>query len=198
MKEFWNQRYAVAGYVYGKSPNAFLKESLEGRRPGKALFPAEGEGRNAVYAASLGWESTAFDYSEAACRKAEALARERGVRIEYQISGIESYPYPEAAFSMVGLFFAHLPPETRQFLHRKAMRSLHPGGTIILEAFSKAQLELDSGGPKREDMLFSKEELAKDFSGLHIELLEETEIVFSEGPYHNGPARVVRLLGARR
>ncbi|MCO6480392.1 MAG: class I SAM-dependent methyltransferase [Phaeodactylibacter sp.] len=198
MKEFWNQRYAEAAYVYGKSPNAFLKETLEGRKPGKALFPAEGEGRNAVYAATLGWEAVAFDYSEAARRKAEALARERGIEIEYQISGIESYPYPEATFGLAGLFFVHLPPEARQFLHRQVIQSLRPGGVVILEAFSKAQLGLDSGGPKREDMLFSKEELARDFSGLHIELLEETQTVLSEGTYHNGPAQVVRLLAARR
>ena len=198
MKEFWNQRYGEAAYAYGKSPNAFLREQLKGIRPGKALFPAEGEGRNAVFAASMGWEIRAFDYSEAGRLKAEALAIEKGVKINYEICEIEQFPFPEAAFDMIGLFFAHLPPPTRQWLHRQAVRSLKPGGQAILEAFSKQQLGLPSGGPKREDLLFSIPELEEDFAGLDIHLLEETKTILSEGPYHTGPARVIRLLGVRR
>ncbi|MCB0550290.1 MAG: methyltransferase domain-containing protein [Phaeodactylibacter sp.] len=197
MKEFWNQRYSEAGYAYGKAPNSFLKEHLPGLPPDKALFPAEGEGRNAVFAATLGWQVTAFDYSESGRKKAEALAWEREVRIDYHISEIENFSFPEEAFSLVGLFFVHLPPVIRKFLHRQAIQSLKPGGTILLEGFSKAQLGRASGGPKQEDMLFSIEELANDFSPLNIHLLEETEATLSEGPYHSGPARLVRLRGIR-
>ncbi|MCB0599509.1 MAG: methyltransferase domain-containing protein [Lewinellaceae bacterium] len=198
MKEFWDQRYGEAAYVYGKAPNAFLKEQLAALPPARALFPAEGEGRNAVYAATLGWQVTAFDYSEAGRRKAEALAREFGVRIDYQIAEVEGFPFPESTFDLVGLFFVHLPPASRQLLHRQAAQCLRPGGRIILEAFSKQQLGLSSGGPKRDDMLFSVREIKKDFPSLQLQLLEETETILSEGPYHNGPAWVIRLLGARK
>lgn len=195
MKEFWDQRYGEAVYVYGKEPNAFLKEKIGPLRPGQALFPAEGEGRNAVYAATLGWQVTAFDYSEAGRRKAEALAREKGTRIDYRVAGIENFPFPESAFDLVGLFFVHQPSASRRLLHQQAAQSLKPGGMVILEAFSKQQLGLSSGGPKQADLLFSAEELEEDFSSLHLHLLEETETVLSEGPYHSGPARVVRLVG---
>lgn len=63
MTEFWNQRYASVDYAYGTSPNLFYREKLEFVSPGKILFPAEGEGRNAVYAAKSGWNVTAFDLS---------------------------------------------------------------------------------------------------------------------------------------
>lgn len=198
MKAFWNQRYGEAAYAYGKAPNAFLREHLSTLPPGSALFPAEGEGRNAVYAATLGWQATAFDYSEAGRRKAEALAREQDVRIDYQVCEAEAFAFPEATYSLVGLFFAHLPPDNRTLLHRRAVQSLQPGGRIILEGFSKAQLGLPSGGPKQASLLFSKEEIAEEFSGLHVQLLEETETTLSEGPYHEGPARVIRLLGIRQ
>ena len=198
MKEFWDQRYGEAAYAYGKMPNAFLKEQLTGGTAGHALFPAEGEGRNAVYAATLGWKVTAFDYSEAGRQKAEALAREQGVYIDYQSCEIENFPFPEAAFDLVGLFFVHLPPAGRQLLHQQAVRSLKVGGQIILEAFSKQQLGRPSGGPKREDMLFSTEELEEDFSSIHLQLLEKTETVLTEGPYHNGAAQVIRLIGVRQ
>lgn len=83
MKEFWDERYAVDEYVYGKEANLFLQSKLVGIEPGKALFPAEGEGRNAVFAATLGWDVTAFDISSSAKIKADKLAEEKDVSIDY-------------------------------------------------------------------------------------------------------------------
>ena len=70
MKDFWNQRYAADEYAYGTAPNAFFKAVLDPLPPGRILLPAEGEGRNAVYAAKLGWEVVAFDQSEGGQKKA--------------------------------------------------------------------------------------------------------------------------------
>jgi len=81
MTEFWNERYAAEEYAYGTEPNIFLKEILEQLTPGKILFPAEGEGRNAVFAAKLGWTVTAFDASTEGKRKAEMLASKNKVQI---------------------------------------------------------------------------------------------------------------------
>lgn len=46
--------------AYGTEPNAFFKAQLDQLTPGRLLLPAEGEGRNAVYAAKKGWEVAAF------------------------------------------------------------------------------------------------------------------------------------------
>ena len=52
MKEIWDKRYSTAVYAYGEEPNAFFKEKLDSQNlEGSILLPAEGEGRNAVYAA---------------------------------------------------------------------------------------------------------------------------------------------------
>ena len=52
MIDFWNDRYEKAAYAYGKEPNVFFKSIIDTiDNKGTALFPAEGEGRNAVYAA---------------------------------------------------------------------------------------------------------------------------------------------------
>jgi len=80
-KEQWDSRYSEAEYVYGVEPNHYLRNFLEGRPPGKILFPAEGEGRNAVYAALLGWEVEAFDQSEKGREKALRLASRKNVQI---------------------------------------------------------------------------------------------------------------------
>jgi hypothetical protein len=55
--ERWNDRYSKDEYAYGEQPNNFLREELEKLKPGTILFPAEGEGRNAVFAAALPSES---------------------------------------------------------------------------------------------------------------------------------------------
>lgn len=57
----WNERYSKEEFAYGEEPNQYLKEQLEKLDVGKILFPAEGEGRNGVYAAKLGWNVFAFD-----------------------------------------------------------------------------------------------------------------------------------------
>ena len=76
MKSFWNERYKEKDFVYGKKPNEYLAEKLRELEPGKVLFPAEGEGRNAVFAAEQGWEVSAFDNSFKGRKKALMLAEE--------------------------------------------------------------------------------------------------------------------------
>ena len=74
MREMWNKRYAQTDFVYGTEPNEFFEQQLLKLTPGKILLPAEGEGRNAVFAAKKGWEVYAFDSSIEAMKKAEKWA----------------------------------------------------------------------------------------------------------------------------
>ncbi len=92
--DFWNSRYSATGYTYGTEPNRFYAEQLETIRPGKILFPAEGEGRNAVYAAEKGFEVVAFDGSNEARKKALQLASERNVTIDYHVSTFDEINLP--------------------------------------------------------------------------------------------------------
>lgn len=77
MKDFWNERYKESDYIYGTLPNEFFAASLASLNPGKIILPCEGEGRNAVYAASLGWTVLAFDFSESAKEKALKLLKRK-------------------------------------------------------------------------------------------------------------------------
>lgn len=61
MEAFWNNRYKEKEFAYGIAPNQFFKESINKLKiKGTILLPAEGEGRNAVYAAKKGLKVTAF------------------------------------------------------------------------------------------------------------------------------------------
>lgn len=200
-KEFWNERYAKAEYVYGEEPNEFLKEQL---KPGRGvwLFPAEGEGRNAVYAASLGIQVVAFDQSEAGRTKAIRLAEKRGVKIEYQVGPVQDIELPKARFDGAALIYAHFLPEFRVDAYRKITGSLKPGARIIFEAFSKKQVEYQargekSGGPQDIAMLFSEDEVRSLFAGIEFDLLEAREIELREGEHHHGKGHVVRFTGRK-
>jgi SAM-dependent methyltransferase len=197
MKEFWNQRYASPAYTYGTEPNAFFKHKLDQLRPGKLLLPAEGEGRNAVYAASRGWEVTACDYSEQGKNIAELMAASRHVKIAYHVAELGGMAFIPAYFDCVGLVFAHFTPDLRPLYHQKILHALKPGGAIILEGFSEKQLGKSSGGPKSLDMLFSEKELLSDFGELSMLEISEEAIVLAEGAFHQGPASVIRLFGQK-
>lgn len=202
MKEFWNQRYGAKEYAYGVEPNLFLKEELERIKPGKALFPAEGEGRNAVFAAKLGWEVFAFDISESGKLKAEKLAGLEGVSLDYQVGTLEEMNYEKESFDLIVLIFAHFPKPIRSLIHAGLLELLKPGGLVILEGFSKAHLAFSTanpkaGGPKEISMLFSREELMEDFASLQEISLDEIEVFLSEGEFHQGQSSVIRMIGQK-
>jgi hypothetical protein len=193
MKEFWDERFADEEFVYGTDPNEWFAFHLENLKPGKAFFPAEGEGRNAVYAARKGWQVHAFDFSESAARKAGKLADKNGVNLSYMVCGWEEFPWKPGTYDLVVLSYVHLPPEARKKLHQKVIESLKAGGTVLLEAFSPKQLHYRSGGPKNPDWLFSLSDVKNDFFGLNIIQLREELVELKEGPGHNGEASVVRM-----
>jgi SAM-dependent methyltransferase len=197
MNDFWNERYSTVEYAYGIQPNQFYKEQLEKLPPGKILFPAEGEGRNAVYAAKQGWQVAAFDPSIEGKRKAETLASENGVSIDYRTDNYEFVDFAPESFDCIVLVFAHMHPLKRREYHQKLMSFLKPGGTLILEGFSKKQINNSTGGPRDIDMLFSKEELQSDFGSFSKLTISETDVQLDEGPFHQGTASVIRVIGIK-
>jgi 2-polyprenyl-3-methyl-5-hydroxy-6-metoxy-1,4-benzoquinol methylase len=197
MKDLWDSRYGTEEYAYGTEPNAFFSAQLKKLTPGRLLLPGEGEGRNAVYAASHGWSVDAFDQSSAGKSKAHALAAALGVKINYRVCALEDFHFPENHYDALGLIYFHADSRSREKLHRKASEALKPGGSIFLEAFHKQQLNNNTGGPKSLDMLFDEEILARDFEKLKILKLEKLQITLNEGPFHQGEASVIRFHGIK-
>ena len=194
MKEHWNERYQADTYAYGIAPNEFFAEKLEKLAPGFLLLPAEGEGRNAVFGAKLGWDVHAFDFSEKARIKAMALAKEEDVAFQYDIMSYEDFELPEQAYDVIGLVFTHMPPDLRKIFHLKLINALKPEGIILLEGFHKTQLGRSSGGPKTDALLFGEEELMEEFAALEIISLEVGTRELDEGPFHQGEARLIQMV----
>jgi len=199
----WNDRYSTNEFAYGEQPNNYLKEQLTPLDTGTILFPAEGEGRNAVFAAKLGWKVSAFDISTEGKSKAVQLAIHNQVSIDYQVGELQDLNYKAGQFDAIALIYAHFPSSIKSIYHKTLSHYLCKGGLVIFEAFSKKHLHYIAanekvGGPKEIDMLFSMEEIKADFGDYEIIVLEEKEIELNEGLFHNGLGSVIRFVGRKK
>jgi 2-polyprenyl-3-methyl-5-hydroxy-6-metoxy-1,4-benzoquinol methylase len=197
-RDFWNARYAEAPLAYGEAPNAFVvREAHRLPAGGRILLPGDGQGRNGVWLARQGFDVTCVDWSEEGLKRARSLAEREGVRIETVCADLATWVWPEGIFDGVVAIHLHLPPDVRPSVHRAMLHALRPGGILLLEAFDLEQINFSSGGPGRSEMLYSAEMLAEDFAEGDILLLERAQVVLDEGPYHQGPAEVVRVVAQR-
>lgn len=203
MKDFWNERYKEKNFAYGKTPNVFFKETLDNLNlSGKILLPAEGEGRNAVYAAKKGLQVLAFDISAEGKNKALHLADLENVKIDYKVGELDQLNLEENSFDALALIYAHFPENIKDKLHKDLAALVKPNGYVILEGFSKKNLKLREknpqvGGPGKEAMLFSEQEIKNSFQNFEIIQLEEIEVVLNEGNFHNGLASLIRFVGKK-
>ncbi len=199
----WNERYSKDEFAYGVLPNAYLMKQIEKLPAGKILFAAEGEGRNAVFAAKIGFEVSAFDISIEGKNKALKLAEANSVTIHYEVGELHTLNYKPEHFDAIALIYAHFPADIKSSLHKTLNTYLRKGGVLIFEAFSKKHLDYlakneNVGGPKELAMLFSIDEIKSDFENYEILELEEKEIELSEGLFHNGTGSVIRFVGRKK
>lgn len=202
MKEFWNDRYSSLDFAYGESPNNFFKQELSKLPKGKILLPADGEGRNSVFAASTKWNSFACDISESGQSKALLLAKKHNTHIDFKVGDFGKLAYKEESFDCVALIYAHFPPQNKLKFFKLVDGYLKIGGVLILEGFSKTHLEYKTknpevGGPKNLDVLFSLEEVQSVFRNYSVSIAEEVVIELSEGDYHVGQGSVIRFVAKK-
>lgn len=199
----WDERYSNTAYAFGEKPNEYLREQLQKLQPGNILFAAEGEGRNAVYAAKLGWTVSAFDISTEGRKKALQLAEKNKVSLNYEVGQLPDLAYTEGQFDAIALIYAHFPASIKSTYHKLLSTYLRKGGTVIFEAFGKKHLPYREknpkvGGPRDLESLFSIEELLADFTDYEIIELVEKEVELNEGLYHSGTGSVVRFVGRKK
>ena len=195
---FWDERYSSEEYVYGTEPNQFFKQVLDKIPvPGKLLLPGEGEGRNAVYAAKMGWHVDAFDQSSAGKLKALRLAEVNNVTINYFNVDLAKFTPQKNFYDCAAIIFVHFNSDVRSLFHKKIIDSLSPGGKLILESFSKNQFGKTSGGPQDLEMLYSFDEIKNNFKEMRTILLKEESVFLDEGEKHKGEASVIQFVGEK-
>ena len=197
MKAMWDERYQSKEYQYGINPNDFFAEQIAQFPIGRILIPAAGEGRDAVYAAKLGWEVYAFDLSEQGKSKAMKLARDQQVELHYVCADALQMEFPTESFDLIMSTYFHTPPDVRTKVHDQFINWLKPGATLLIEGFNKRQLAYTSGGPKNIEWLFDTPMLASDFKSLAIQVNQEIQRTLNEGPLHQGLAEVIQFKGIK-
>lgn len=197
MMNKWDERYSDEEFFYGEKPNKFFADYLTSvKDKGRILLPAEGEGRNAVFAASQGWEVHAFDSSKVAQQKALDFALSEKVVINYDLLDLANFvPKPEY-YDMIALVFVHMPEGMRRILHQKVVSSIKVGGVVLVESFAREQINNKSGGPPDVNMLFSTDILKEDFADLSILKLCQEKTHLDEG-HHHGEADLIRMIARK-
>ncbi|WP_373048035.1 class I SAM-dependent methyltransferase [Vulgatibacter sp.] len=194
----WDERFSNEEYVYGTEPNDFLRERAPTFPEGASILSlGEGEGRNAAFLAGLGHRVTAVDASAVGLAKAKTLAESRGRSIETVHADLSAFAIEPARWDVVHAIFCHLPAPLRRQVHRAAVAGLKPGGRLVLEAYTPAQLGFRTGGPPVRELLYTLDELREDFAGLDLEVAREIEREVVEGRLHHGRAAVVQIAGRK-
>jgi len=194
---FWDNRYATPDFVFGTEPNDFLRQCADLIPAGPVLCLGEGEGRNAAFLAGRGHTVTAMDQSATGLAKARRLAAERGLTLNTVVADLSDYPIQPGAWAAIVFIFLHLPPELRAQVLARAAAGLQPGGVLVLEAYTPAQLAFGTGGPKDVELLATLAGLRVELAGLDLVIARECERDVIEGAGHSGRSAVVQVLARR-
>jgi len=196
IQTMWNEKFSREGYLYGKKPNAFLaKHSTLLHPQSDILMLGEGEGRTAVYMASLGHDVTALDASDVGLEKCRALAEEINVSLRTVHADLSVWK-SEQLYDAVMTSFLHLSEPLRSQAFGASLESIKPGGYFMGEFFAVEQLLRDSGGPKMEALLYTLDSVTEIFKGdgFKVIVLEQCEDYLDEGSGHQGDAMLVRVI----
>jgi SAM-dependent methyltransferase len=213
----WDARFARDDYIFGTAPNVFLAQQAHRLAPGqRVLCVADGEGRNSVWLAQRGLQVTAFDIAPKGVDKARALAARACVQVDYHVAGIADWDWQADAFDAVAAIFVQFTtPPQRARLFADMMRTLKPGGLLLLQGYTPRQLAYATGGPPRAEHMYTPEMLraafAKDterdytpgllneaFAGHEMLLLREHDSELAEGTQHAGMSALVDCVVRRR
>jgi SAM-dependent methyltransferase len=194
----WDQRYAADGFFYGTEPNDFLRAEVARLPRGELLCLGDGEGRNGVWLAAQGHAVTSVDLSAVGLEKARLLAKQRGVSLTTVPADLATFDLGEARWHAIVSIFCHLPSVLRRDVYARVVRGLRPGGVVLLESYTPAQLGRGTGGPPVADMLVDLAALRADFAGLEVLLGVERERDVHEGHGHRGASAVVQFVARKR
>ena len=195
----WEKRFSVPDYVFGTEPNAFLKaQTALLPTSGTALAVADGEGRNGVWLAERGLDVLSIDWSPTAQRKAQDLARQRGVPLRTALVDLVAWEWPAETYDVIAaIFMQFLTPAERERVFTGMLQALRPGGLILLQGYRPEQLNYKTGGPSQVENLYTRQLLEDAFAGLSELRIDEHDSMTSEGTGHVGMAALIDLVGRK-
>jgi SAM-dependent methyltransferase len=167
-QQMWDERHAAREPIESPDPDPTLVEEIGPLAPGRALDLGAGDGRNAVWLAAQGWDVTAIDFSRVALDRGRSLADRAGVEVDWVQQDLLSWAPPPRTFDLVCLFFIHLPPDERRAVYARAADAVAPGGSLLVVAHDRTNLERGGPGPQDPAVLFTADEVAADLGGFTV------------------------------
>jgi 2-polyprenyl-3-methyl-5-hydroxy-6-metoxy-1,4-benzoquinol methylase len=182
----WNRILTSEKPTFNTQPNAFLMEMVKGRAPGAALDVGMGQGRNALYLAQQGWAVTGFDPADKAVAQANATAAKLGVKLTTVVQGSEDFDFGENRWDLVVLSYV-----TVRDIADRVVRSLKPGGIVVVEAFHR---DVTRERPVGGGVVFDSNELLNLFAKLRVLRYEDADATSDFG---GAGSRAVRLCAVK-
>ena len=174
----WDSRYAGSDRVWSASPNAWVSDTIGAWTPGRALDLGAGEGRHAVWLASLGWQVTAVDFSPMGIERGRRGAQELGVDVDWVVGDVRTWEPPAGmTFDLVLLAYLHLEDDVLA----RARGWLAPGGALVVIGHALRNLTEGVGGPQDARLLHTVAEYRAASKGLEVEQLDEVVRHLPEG-----------------
>lgn len=128
----WDHRYG-GDQIWSGNPNGTLVNEVSGLTPGRALDIGAGEGGDAIWLATHGWNVTASDISGRALERISAEARRRGLKVEcLHADANADAPYPAGAFDLVSAQYASIPRTPGDRGVGNILNAVAPGGTLLI------------------------------------------------------------------
>ena len=197
-KETWEQRFDIDSYIFGEEPNEYLRSQLKLLKPGNVLSIADGEGRNSVWLAKKDFEVDAFDFSSNAIRKAQRLADANNVIVNFHNSDWQSFNWKKNHYdNIVGIFFQFAGPEDRLKIFNHIDASLKPGGVVVLQGYSTAQMKFNTGGPGKLEHLYDEKILVTAFKQYELLDIRTYESEIHEGTSHKGMSGLIGFVAKK-
>lgn len=171
------------------APTPWLVDNFNSLPKGLALDIAMGNGRNAIYLATRGFDVDGVDVDPDVVAQARAAARRFHAPIRAIIGNVEdgTYIIPLEAYDVIVVF---------NFLHRPLFRDirdgLKPRGVVVFQTYLEEQIKF--GKPRNPAHLLKRGELAQVFSD--FEILRVNERVDSAVP--GGPPCALAGIVARK
>lgn len=194
-KEHWDNSFSDTDFVYGETPNIFIKNKSE-------LIPnhstvaclAEGEGRNAVYLAQQGHKVTTYDQSVVGLEKTKTLAMKHDVTIQTVEIDLTDKKVEENMYDAAIMVFGHVHQDHQAFLMESLIDSVKPGGYVIFEVYSIDQLEYGTGGPPVKEMLYDPKDILEWIQNDKCLHFYYGEAERTEGKRHKGTGHVIQVI----
>ena len=196
----WEDRFkASEGYVFGKAPARFLVDHAAYLTPGaSALSVADGEGRNSVFMAQKGMAVTALEFAPSAIARAEKLAAEKGVTVDFQTADVLTRDWETDAFDhVVAIFIQFTGPEGRNTIFDGMKQATKPGGLVMLHGYTPEQIAHGTGGPSNPANMYTEPLLQEAFAGWDILECRAYESVLNEGHGHKGRSALIDFIARK-